>query len=90
MDKTSDRLLAADDPEPVTVCNENGGLPLVIVADHPGNSLPRSRSARRSGSRIRRHIARDIGIGAVSRLVADALDATLIAQTYSRLVIVGL
>ena len=34
-----------------------------------------------------RHIAWDIGIAAVSRLVADALDATLVQQNYSRLVI---
>jgi predicted N-formylglutamate amidohydrolase len=88
MDKMPDRLLAADDPEPVTVCNENGGSPFVIVADHAGNSLPRALA--RLGvpeAELGRHIAWDIGIGAVSRLVADALDATLIAQTYSRLVI---
>ena len=31
------------------------------------------------------HIAWDIGIAAVSGLVADALDATLVRQNYSRL-----
>jgi predicted N-formylglutamate amidohydrolase len=36
------------------------------------------------------HIAWDIGISAVSCLVADALDAILVAQTYSPFVIVGL
>jgi hypothetical protein len=40
MDKMPDRLLAVDDPQPVTVSNENGGSPFVIVADHAGNSLP--------------------------------------------------
>jgi hypothetical protein len=40
MDKRPDRLLAADDPEPATVRNENGGAPFVIAADHAGNSLP--------------------------------------------------
>jgi hypothetical protein len=34
MENTSDRLLAADDREPVTVCSENDGSPFVIVADH--------------------------------------------------------
>jgi predicted N-formylglutamate amidohydrolase len=88
MDKMPDRLLAADDPEPVTVCNENGGSPFVIVADHAGNSLPRALGGLGiSETELGRHIAWDIGIGAVSRLVADALDATLIAQNYSRLVI---
>jgi predicted N-formylglutamate amidohydrolase len=88
MDKMPDRLLAADDPKPVTVSNENGGSPFVIVADHAGNSLPRALG--RLGipeSELGRHIAWDIGIGVVSRLVADALDATLVAQNYSRLVI---
>jgi predicted N-formylglutamate amidohydrolase len=88
MDKMPDPLLAADDPEPVTMSNENGGSPFVIVADHAGNSLPRALG--RLGipeSELGRHIAWDIGIGAVSRLVADALDATLVAQNYSRLVI---
>ena len=62
----------------------------MIVADHAGNSLPRALG--RLGIpeiELGRHIAWDIGIGAVSRLVAEALDATLVAQNYSRLVIDG-
>ena len=88
MDKMPDRLLAADEPAPVTVRNENGGSPFLIVADHAGNSLPRALG--RLGvpeAEWGRHIAWDIGIGAVCRLVADALDATLVQQNYSRLVI---
>ena len=74
-----------------SVCNENGGSPFVIVADHAGNSLPRALG--RHGvpeTELGRHIAWDIGISAVNCLVADALDATLVAQTYSPFVIVGL
>ena len=84
----SDSLLAADEPAPVTVHNENGLPPFLIVADHAGNSIPRALG--RLGvpeTECERHIAWDIGIAAVSRLVADALDATLIQQNYSRLVI---
>jgi len=84
----SDSLLAADEPAPVTVHNENGLSPFLIVADHAGNSIPRALG--RLGvpeTECERHIAWDIGIAAVSRLVADALDATLIQQNYSRLVI---
>ncbi len=61
---------------------------LLIVVDHAGNSLPRALG--RLGvpeSELARHIAWDIGIAAVSRFVADALDATLVQQNYSRLVI---
>jgi predicted N-formylglutamate amidohydrolase len=88
MNEMSDSLLAADEPAPVTVHNENGLSPFLIVADHAGNSIPRALG--RLGvpeTECERHIAWDIGIAAVSRLVADALDATLIQQNYSRLVI---
>ena len=42
MTGTPYRLLAADEPAPVTVHNENGRSPLLIVADHAGNSIPRA------------------------------------------------
>lgn len=80
--------MAADEPSPVTVHNENGLSPFLIVADHAGNSMPRARGRLGvSHSECERHIAWDIGIAAVCRLVADALDATLVQQNYSRLVI---
>src|SRR6202140_1833953 len=83
-----DSLLAADEPTPVTVHNENGLSPFLIVADHAGNSMPRALGRLgASESECERHIAWDIGIAAVCRLVADALDATLVRQNYSRLVI---
>jgi predicted N-formylglutamate amidohydrolase len=81
-------LLAADEPAPVTVHNEKGPSPFLIVADHAGNFMPRALG--RLGlpeSDCEAHIAWDIGIAAVSRLVADALDATLVQQNYSRLII---
>jgi predicted N-formylglutamate amidohydrolase len=70
-------LLAADEPPPVTVYNENGRSPFLIVADRAGNSMPRA--LRRLGvpeTESKRHIAWDIGIAAACRLVAEALDAT--------------
>jgi predicted N-formylglutamate amidohydrolase len=88
MNETSTVLLAPDEPAPVTVRNESGPSPFLLVADHAGNLIPRSLG--RLGvpqSECERHIAWDIGIAAVSRLLADALDATLIQQNYSRLVI---
>src|SRR6266853_1237062 len=88
MNDIPDRLLAADEPAPVSVHNENGPSPFLIVADHAGNCMPRALG--RLGvpkSERERHIAWDIGIAAVCRLVADALDATLVQQNYSRLVI---
>jgi predicted N-formylglutamate amidohydrolase len=88
MTQKQDRLLAADEPAPVTVNNEHGRSPFLLVADHAGNSIPRAlRSLGLTETERRRHIAWDIGIAAVSRRLADALDATLIQQNYSRLVI---
>jgi predicted N-formylglutamate amidohydrolase len=83
-----DSLLAADEPAPVTVRNENGQSPFLIVADHAGKVMPRALD--RLGlpeTECERHIAWDIGIAAVCRLMADTLDATLVEQNYSRLVI---
>jgi predicted N-formylglutamate amidohydrolase len=83
-----DSLLAADEPAPVTVHNENGLSPFLIVADHAGKFMPRALG--RLGlpeTECERHIAWDIGIATVSRFMADTLDATLVQQNYSRLVI---
>ena len=81
-------LLAADEPAPVTVYDENGPSPFLLVADHAGNAMPRA--VGRLGiaeAECERHIAWDIGIAGLGRLLADALDAVLIQQNYSRLVI---
>ncbi|HEY2136578.1 MAG TPA: N-formylglutamate amidohydrolase, partial [Xanthobacteraceae bacterium] len=88
MNQMPDRLLAADEPAPVTTHNEGGASPFLIVADHAGNLFPRSLG--RLGiapAETERHIALDIGIAGVCRVLADALDATLVQQNYSRLVI---
>src|ERR1700683_1482738 len=67
MNKMPDSLLAGDDSAPVTVYNENGQSPILIVADHAGNSVPRA-LGRLGVPQVEyeRHIAWDIGIAAVS------------------------
>ena len=88
MNDTLDRLLAADEPPPFTVENEAGTSPLLIVADHAGKHFPRRlEQLGVSDAECERHIAWDIGIGAVCRLLGQALDAVVIRQNYSRLVI---
>jgi predicted N-formylglutamate amidohydrolase len=60
----------------------------VIQCDHASNRIPRALG--RLGlpeSELERHIAWDIGAGAVARELARILDAWLILQNYSRLVI---
>ena len=81
-------LLAADEPAPVSVQNANGTSPFLLVADHAGVACPRVLGRLGVAAREwQRHIAFDIGIAGLGRILADALDATLIRQNYSRLVI---
>src|SRR5260370_12242068 len=88
MTEMPDSLLPADEPAPVTVYSENGRSPFLIVADHAGNSLPRALCQLGVPEAEReRPIAGDIGMAGLCRVVADALDATLVQQNYSRLVI---
>src|SRR5258708_24322559 len=88
MNGMPDSLLAADEPAPVTVYTETGRSPFLIVADPGGNSMPRALGQRGVPEAERgRHSAWDIGVAGLCRVVADALDATLVQQNYSRLVI---
>jgi predicted N-formylglutamate amidohydrolase len=81
-------LIAADEPEPVVLLNTAGRSPFFLTCDHGGRAIPRRLG--RLGlpeAETWRHIAWDIGIAAVGRLLSRALDAPLIGQAYSRLVI---
>lgn len=81
-------LLGEGDPPPVTVHNAGGASPFLLVADHAGNVFPKALGRLGiSAMQAERHIAWDIGIAAVSRILADLIDAPLITQAYSRLVI---
>src|SRR6266436_4398393 len=88
MDDAPTSLLAPDEPKPVTVTNEGGRSPFVMVADHAGKYLPRRlQMLGLQRADCERHIAWDIGAGAVSCLIGDVLGAVVIRQNYSRLVI---
>jgi predicted N-formylglutamate amidohydrolase len=81
-------LLAADEPPPVIAVGRQGRSNFVIVVDHAGRRIPRRLNGLGlAESELQRHIAWDIGALSVARQVAAALDAPLVAQTYSRLVI---
>ena len=81
-------LLDPDEPSPVTFANEAGGSVFFLTCDHAGRGIPR-RLGRLGlpGGELKRHIAWDIGIRGVGRELSPLLDAALILQTYSRLVI---
>lgn len=88
MTEMPESLLALDEPAPVTVRNENGASPFLIVADHAGNLTPRALGKLGvSDAEWQRHIGWDIGIAGVCRAIADKLGATIIQQNYSRLIV---
>jgi predicted N-formylglutamate amidohydrolase len=82
------RLLAADEPPPFIEFGRAGRSNFLIVVDHASQRIPRRLGdLGLPASELQRHIAWDIGSLAVARRVATALDAPLVAQNYSRLVI---
>jgi predicted N-formylglutamate amidohydrolase len=81
-------LLAADEPPAVQEFQIDGRSDFIIVVDHAGARMPRRlANLGLPDSELQRHIAWDIGALCVARRVAQALDAPLLAQNYSRLVI---
>jgi predicted N-formylglutamate amidohydrolase len=81
-------LLARDEPAPVAEFGSGRGCNFVIVVDHASARIPRSLAALGlPATELERHIAWDIGSLAVARELGAALDAMVIAQSYSRLVI---
>jgi predicted N-formylglutamate amidohydrolase len=85
---TGFKLLALDEPPSFLQVGLEGRSNFVIVVDHASWRIPsRLGDLGLPASELRRHIAWDIGSLAVARKVAAALDASLIAQNYSRLVI---
>jgi predicted N-formylglutamate amidohydrolase len=87
-DSRDERLLAADEPPPFQEFRIEGRSDFIIVTDHAGARIPRRlANLGLPESELARHIAWDIGALSVARRVAEALDAPLVAQNYSRLVI---
>jgi len=81
-------LLAQDEPPAFSQWRPQGSSDFVIVVDHASCRIPRRLGdLGLPAAELRRHIAWDIGCLAVAQEVAAALDAPLIAQNYSRLVI---
>jgi predicted N-formylglutamate amidohydrolase len=82
------QLLGADEPPPVIESRVSGQSNFVILVDHAGQRIPRRLGdLGLPAAELQRHIAWDIGALAVARRMSEALDAPLLAQAYSRLVI---
>jgi predicted N-formylglutamate amidohydrolase len=87
-DAAAVELLDADEPSPVLEENLDGASDFVIVVDHAGKRLPRRvGDLGLPAAELGRHIAWDLGALGLARLLAARLDAPLVAQAYSRLVI---
>lgn len=78
----------AKEPPCVAVYGTDGGGPFVLVSDHAGRAVPSYLGDLGvSAAERARHIGWDIGIDGVGRALAQKLQAVLIEQVYSRLVI---
>jgi predicted N-formylglutamate amidohydrolase len=81
-------LLGGQDAPPVLEHNPAGRSPFLLTCDHYGRTIPRILGdLGLPAGELTRHIAWDIGIAGVAGALAKHLDAHLIAQRYSRLVI---
>jgi predicted N-formylglutamate amidohydrolase len=90
LDSTGDTslLLGSQDVPPVFEDNSAGRSPFLLTSDHYGRLIPRSLGdLGLPAGELTRHIAWDPGIAGVANALSKDIDAHLIAQRYSRLVI---
>src|SRR5712675_3633266 len=81
-------LLGSGDVPPVVEHNAAGRSPFLLTCDHYGRAIPAILGdLGLPASEFTRHIAWDPGIAGVADALSKRLDAHLIAQRYSRLVI---
>src|SRR5579859_6855251 len=81
-------LLGSEDASPVVEHNPLARSPFLLTSDHFGRAIPQTLTdLGLPEAELTRHIAWDIGIAGVARALSAHLDAHLVAQAYSRLVI---
>ncbi|CAM3498948.1 MULTISPECIES: N-formylglutamate amidohydrolase [Yersinia] len=81
-------LLTAEDCSPAVLERACAVSPFIFLADHAGQTIPsRLGDLGLPPGEIDRHIGWDIGSLPVAQRLSELLDATLIHQRYSRLVI---
>jgi predicted N-formylglutamate amidohydrolase len=81
-------LLADDDPAPFRVLNDGARSPYLVICDHAGRKFPSALGTLGLPEpELTRHIAWDIGVAGLAEQLGRALDAWVILQEYSRLVI---
>jgi predicted N-formylglutamate amidohydrolase len=81
-------LLGSAEVPPVHEDNASGHSPFLLTCDHYGRLIPgKLGDLGLPAGELTRHIAWDVGIAGVADALSKHLDAHLIAQRYSRLVI---
>lgn len=81
-------MLTAHEPPPFRWYNPHGNRRWLITCDHAGARIPLKCAELGVSSADRaKHIGWDIGALALSRLVAERIDAPLVHSIYSRLVV---
>lgn len=79
-------ILTGEEGDPVALENAVAQGPVILVCEHASRRLPASLGTLGlSAEALASHIAWDPGALAVSRLMAEQLDATLLFQRFSRL-----
>jgi predicted N-formylglutamate amidohydrolase len=82
------QLLESDEPRAFMELNRGGRSDFVIAVDHASARIPRRLANLGLPPReLRRHIAWDLGALEVAKRLSALLDAAVLAQNYSRLVI---
>lgn len=82
------QLLGPSDPEPFELLNPGGSAQILLICEHAGQAVPKALGDLGVDPKdFNNHIGWDIGAGAVTRLVSDALQTPAVLQSYSRLVI---
>ncbi|MDZ7841677.1 MAG: N-formylglutamate amidohydrolase [Gammaproteobacteria bacterium] len=88
MQNTPAKLLSPDEPSPFETVNPDGAGEVLLTCEHAGKLLPeRVAGLGLSSDDLERHIGYDIGAAGLARRLSKVLDATLVVQRYSRLVI---
>jgi predicted N-formylglutamate amidohydrolase len=81
-------MLSARDPKPVDTVNADGRSLFILTCEHAGRAIPeRLGDLGVAKADMDRHIAWDVGAEGVSRHLSALLDAPLVIQRYSRLVV---
>lgn len=83
-----DPLLSASDPSAVELYNSRASAPVLLLCEHAGNHVPEKlQNLGLDEEGLTSHVAWDIGARQLARGLSDRLNAPLILQRYSRLVI---